>query len=66
MTRTDKDIQRIADAIEEYVQQNGVTTTRMIAEYVKATIGLAPSLSTVAKVLRQLGYDTEGVSRWSK
>lgn len=43
-------------AIADYIQQNGVTSTRDIAQGVSLVLGFTPSTATVAKVLRELGY----------
>ena len=52
---TDKNNQ-IKQAIANYIEQYGVTSTRDIAEGVASELGFSPSTATVAKVLRDMGY----------
>ncbi len=42
--------------VRNYVQAHGVTTTRLIAEYVHSKEGVTPSTSTIAAILDELGY----------
>ena len=57
MSRREKEeAAQIRRLIAEYVQMNGVTNTRDIADEVGATLGFTPSTATVSKVLQDLGY----------
>jgi hypothetical protein len=56
--------EEIKKAIADYVQLNGVTTTRDIAEGVADTIGYEPSTATVSVVLKELGYIPKRPSFW--
>jgi arginine repressor len=58
------EMKEIKKAIADYVQQNGVTSTRDIAEAVADTIGYEPSTATVSQVLREMGYITKRPSFW--
>jgi hypothetical protein len=57
--------QSVKRAIANYVQTNGVTSTREIALGVADTIGYQPSTSTVSDVLKELGYIPKRPSFWS-
>jgi arginine repressor len=57
--------QSVKRAIANYVQTNGVTSTREIALGVADTIGYQPSTATVSDVLKELGYISKRPSFWS-
>lgn len=59
------EMQKIKKAIADYVQSNGVTSTRDIALGVADTIGYQPSTATVSEVLKELGYIPKRPSFWS-
>ena len=46
------EMEKIKKAIADYIQENGVTSTRDIAEGVCDTIGYEPSTATVSQVLK--------------
>ncbi len=50
------DQKTISEAVKNYVELNGITTTRQIAEFVESEIGIKPSPTTIAAVLKKLGY----------
>lgn len=52
---TDK-VDKLKQAVANYIEQHGVTSTRDIADGVKGYLGYCPSTATVAKVLREMGY----------
>ena len=58
------EMEKIKKAIANYIQENGVTSTRDIAEGVCDTIGYMPSTATVSQVLKELGYITQRPSFW--
>ena len=54
----------IKKAIADYIQVNGVTSTRDISLGVADTIGYEPSTATVSEVLKELGYIPNRPSFW--
>ena len=60
------EMKEIKKAIADYVQENGVTSTRDIAEGVCDTIGYEPSTATVSQVLKELGYITKKPTFWGR
>jgi hypothetical protein len=52
--------------IAEYAATYGVQNTRDIVAYISDTIGRTPSTATVAKVLKELGYEPTKPSFWVK
>jgi hypothetical protein len=57
MPRRDVKTEReIREAIADYVERYGATSTRTIAEYVQSQLGERPATATVATVLKELGY----------
>jgi transcriptional regulator of NAD metabolism len=57
MPRRDVKTEReIREAIVDYVERYGATSTRTIADYVHSQLGERPANETVATVLKELGY----------
>lgn len=63
-----EDKKKIEQAIADYIQVNGVTSTRDIADGVADTIGYTPSTATVSKVLHDMGYTPKKMPEnwWTK
>ena len=55
--RTQTDEKEMKRIIAEYVQAYGVGTTREVVTYVYGVMGKSPSTATVAKILKDLGYE---------
>jgi hypothetical protein len=55
--RTQTEEAEIKKLIADYVQTYGVSNTREVIAYISDTLGKTPSTATVAKVLKQLGYE---------
>lgn len=53
------DQKTIREVIADYVASNGVTTTRLIADFVNAELGIKPSPTTIAAILSELGYSAK-------
>lgn len=56
---------RVRRAIEKYLKQRGMTSTRNVAAFVAKETGIEVSPSTIARLVRKLGYDREKVE-WEK
>jgi len=54
---------QIRDAIKEYLDKNGVTSLRLIADYVKQKTGMRPSPNTISRHVREAGYKRSGWER---
>lgn len=52
-------------AIQRYLDRNGVTSLRKIAEYVGNETGISPSASTIARLVREFGYHKKSTP-WEK
>ncbi len=53
------DQKTINEAIKNYIELYGITTTRQIAEFVESEIGIKPSPTTIAAALKNLGYSAK-------
>ncbi len=56
MNKSTKDMQRVRELVADYVEENGVTNTRQIADYISDSGLESPSTATIATILRELGY----------
>ena len=66
MPRKDVKTEReIREAIRDYVNTYGASSTSTIADYVQSQLGVRPTKDTVADVLREMGY-TPIASQWVK
>lgn len=46
----------LREVVAEYLEQNGVTTLRTIAQHVEKLLGFYPSITTISRLVRQQGY----------
>ena len=66
MTRRDVKTEReVREAIRDYVNTYGATSTSTNADYDQSQLGVKPAKDTVADVLREMGY-TPIASQWVK
>lgn len=54
---TYKDQTIVREAVQRYLDIHGMTTLRAIAKFVKETTGIYPAATTIARLVRENGYD---------
>lgn len=55
----------VRDSIKAYLEDNGMTSLRKIAVHVEAETGISPSPSTIARLVREFGYEIT-TTQWKK
>lgn len=52
-----RDQTKVREAVQEYLKKNGMTSLRAIAQFVNEKTGIYPAATTVARLVREHGYD---------
>lgn len=57
----------VREAVQDYLDSNGMTSLRKVIEYVKSVTGISPAPTTIARLVREFGYDSpEQHWEWKK
>jgi hypothetical protein len=63
--RTFKEQVVIRKHVNDYLKEYGMTSLRKISVYVENKIGESPAPTTIARLVREFGYDRE-IVKWQK
>jgi hypothetical protein len=61
---TYKEQTEVRGAIKDYLDENGMTSLRKVCEYVESVTGIYPAPTTIARLVREFGYDSPQQTDW--
>lgn len=51
--------------VYNYLEKNGMTSLRQVADYVESRTGILPAITTIARLIREYGYELQD-DKWVK